>query len=167
MLLNESQSSSSPSRNSFPDVSVLALANPNTGRPSNKSYPLPPQGVPLLLSTVITVHGSNSDPSNEPLEREGARTAATNQQLQGQNPRNTLWDEGTNDGNISDPITVAARVPPNNGTTTTTRSPAQPGLVARDRSSGTSHGPPIPVPILPSAPLHPVPVSGLTTTTMG
>lgn len=103
MLLNDSQTSTSPSRNSSPDVIVLALANPDTGRLVSGSHPSSPLGVPLLLPTIITTHGSNSDPSNEPLEREGARTTSAEQS--GQNPRDTFQDGGTNDGNISDLIT--------------------------------------------------------------
>ena len=167
MLLNESQSSSSLSRNSSPNVIVLALANPDTGRPGNGSHPSSPPGVPLLLPTIITIHNSNSDQSNEPLEGEGARTTTAREQLQGWNPGDTLRDEGANDRNISDLITVAARVPSNDGMTTMTRDTAQPGLVARGQPSEPSHGPPIPVPILPSAPLHPVPISRSNATTMG
>ena len=118
MLLNKSQSSSSPSRNSSPNVVVLALTNPDTRCPGDGSNPLSSSGVPLLLPTVITIHSSDSDPSNESLEREGARTTATEQQLQGQDPRDTLRDEGANDQNISDLITPAARVPLNDGMTT-------------------------------------------------
>ena len=165
MLLNESQSSTSPSRNSSPDVVVLALANPDTGRPGNRSHPLPPSGVPLLLTTIITIHSSDSSQGNEPLERERAGTTAIEQQ--GWNPGNTLRDEGTNGGNISDPIMVAARVPPNNGTTATTGDAGRPGLVDGGRPGNPSHEPPIPVPILPIAPPHPVPVGGTNATTMG
>ena len=165
MLLNESQSSTSPSRNSSPDVVVLALANPDTGRPGDRSHPPSPPGVPLLLPAVVTVHGSDSDPSDEPLEREGARTTTAEQQ--GQNPGNTLRDEGTNDRNISNPIAIAARVPSNDGATATAGSPNRLGLVIRGGLSNMGHGLPIPIPIPPSTPLHPVPVSGATTTTMG
>ena len=165
MLLNDSQTSTSPSRNSSPDVVVLALANPDTGRPGNRSHPSSPSGVPLLLPTVVTVHGSNSDSSNESLEGEGAGTTTAKQSRQ--NPRDTLWDEGANDRNISDPITLAARVPPNNGMTTTTGSTNRLGLVVRGGSNNTGHGPPIPILSPPVAPPHPVPVDGPTTTTMG
>ena len=92
---------------------------------------------------------------------------ATEQQLQGQNPGDTLRDEGTNDGNISDPIAVVAQVPPNDGTTTTTGGATRLGLVVRGGPGNKSHGSPIPIPILPNTPLHPVPASGPTTTTMG
>ena len=95
MLLNESQSSSSLSRNSSPDILVLALANPDTGRPGEGSHPLPSSGVPILLPTVITIHNSSSDSSDEPLERKGAGEVTTAiEQLQGRNPRNTHRDEG-------------------------------------------------------------------------
>ena len=121
MLLNESQSSSSPSRNSSPNIVVLALANLDTGCPGDGSHPLTPPGVPLLLPTIITIHDTNSDQSDEPLERERAGTSA-GKQPQGQNPRDTLWDEGANDQNISDPITTTTPVPSNDGTTTMARS---------------------------------------------
>ena len=165
MLLNESQPSSLPSRNSSPDVVVLALTNPDTRQPGDGSHPSSPPGVPLLLPAVVTVHGSDSDPSDEPLEREGARTTTAEQQ--GQNPGNTLQDKGTNDRNISNPIAIAARVPSNDGATATAGSPNRPGLVIRGGSNDTGHGPPIPIPTPPVTPLHPIPVSGPTTTTMG
>ena len=118
MLLNKSQSLSSLSRNSSPNVIVLALANPDTGQPGNRSHLPTPSGVPLLLPTVITVHGSNSDQSDEPLERERARMTTAEEQLQRQNPGDTLRDEGTNNGNISDFIVPTTRVLPNNGAAT-------------------------------------------------
>ena len=167
MLLNESQSSSSPSRNSSPDVTVLALANPDTGQPGNGSHPSSLPGVPLLLPAIITIHNSDSDQSNGPSEREGARTTAIEQQLQGWNPRDTLRDEGTNDQNISDLITPAARVPLNDGMTTAAGSVTRLGLVVRGRPSELSNELPILVPILSRAPLYPVPTSGLNATTMG
>ena len=105
MLLNDSQTSTSLSRNSSPDVVVLALANPDTGRPGGRSHPSSPLGVPLLLPTVITVHGSNSNSSNESLEGEEAGTTTAKQPRR--NPGDTLWNEGANDRNISDPITIA------------------------------------------------------------
>ena len=164
MLLNDSQTSTSLSRNSSPDVVVLAVANPDTGRPGNGSHPSSPPRVPLLLPAIITVHGSDSDPNNEPLEGEGTRTNTTEQQ--GWNPGSTLWDEGTNDRNISDLVTTAAQILSNNEMTSTAGSTDRPGLVVRGGPSGTSHGSPIPIPTPPVAPLHPVPVSGPTTTTM-
>ena len=167
MLLNESQPSSLPSRNSSPDVVVLALTNPDTRRPGDGSHSSSPPGVPLLLPAVITVHNSDSDQSNESLEREGAGTTTIEPQLQGWNPRNTLWDEDTNDRNISDLIMVTARIPSNDGMTTTIGGATRPGLVARGRPGSASHEPTIPIPILPSTPLHPVSVSGSNTTTMG
>ena len=106
MLLDESQSSTSPSRNSSPNVVVLALANPDTGRPGSGSHPSSPSGVPLLLPAVITVRGSDSNLSDKPQEGEGARTTTAEQQRR--NLGDTLQDEGANDRNISDPITVAA-----------------------------------------------------------
>ena len=116
MLLNESQSLSSPSRNSSLDVIVLALTNPDTGHPGDGSHTLTPPRVPLLLPTVITTHNTDSDESDEPLERERARTS-TGKQPQGQNPGDTLQDESTNDRDISDPITPTTQVPSNDGTT--------------------------------------------------
>ena len=168
MLLNKSQSSSSPSRNSSPDIPVLALANPDTGCSGDTSHPSPSPGVPLLLSAIITVHSSNSNSSNEPLEGEGAGEITTaKEQLQGRNPGNTCRDEGTNDRNISDLITPAARIPSNIGTTTGAGSAARPGLVVRGQPHEPSHELPAPVPVPPSTPLHPVPSGGQNATTIG
>ena len=163
MLLNDSQTSTSPSRNSSLDVIVLALANPDTGQPGSRSHPSSPPGIPLLLPAIITVHGSNS--SNKTLEEEGAGTTTAKQSRR--NPGDTLRDEGANDGNISDPITLAAQVPPNNGMTTTTGSTNRLGLVIRGGPNNVGHGPPIPIPTPPVAPPHPIPVGGPTTTTLG
>ena len=166
MLLNESQSLFSPSRNSSPDVIVLALTNPDTGHPGDKSHPPTPPGVSLLLLAIITVHNTNPDKSDEPLERERARTS-TGKQPQGWNPGDTLRNEGTNDKNISDPITIATRVPSNNGTTTIAEDVVRPGLLVRGRPHKPSHEQAIPIPILPGPSLHSVPSGRPNATAMG